>query len=43
MAALKQLQKLDIRPIEMITGATVTTVTIMVVDRKRVFSNRENR
>jgi signal transduction histidine kinase len=34
MTELKQLQKLNIRPIEMITEATVTTVTIMVVDRK---------
>ena len=33
IVALEQ-GKLDIRPIEMVTGATVTTVTIVIVDRK---------
>ena len=35
MVVLKQQQKLDIRPLETTTGATVTTVTIVVVDRKQ--------
>ena len=34
IVAWEQGQRIDIRPIEMITGATVTTVTIVVVDRK---------
>ena len=34
IVVLEQRQKLDIRPIEMITGATVTTVTMVVADRK---------
>jgi signal transduction histidine kinase len=34
MIVLEQGQKLDVRPIETTTGATVTTVTILVADRK---------
>ena len=35
IAALAQGQKFDFRPIETTSGATVTTVTIVVVDRKK--------
>ncbi len=34
LGVFERPHKLDIRPIEMITGATVTTVTMVVADRK---------